>query len=343
VCEIKPSISPTNVTFQGPPFPIMPTQGVPVGFQVDINLNNVLDQNLNVNLGAVNGVTIAQLPSPQPTGELEDLEVSGVVQPTPGSNQFALKTSDGMIFNITVDSNTKFEFNDEGTCPANNFTCIAAGQVLEDELSLLGNGNFLAKEVHLEEAAGQEMVEGTVVSLSGNPPTSFQLVVHDEEPNITNINVGNAVTVTIGNNAKFSVDARSFNIPGGLSFASASDLLVGQELHVRVLGTPSAGPPISFTTDQISLHPSEITAKVGQINQGAGSFTLTNLPPLFTSSITVQTTSQTQFEDLTPNSFAGLATGNNISVEGWLFNTPAPATPVTMAARKVHGRSSSGT
>jgi hypothetical protein len=68
-----------------------------------------------------------------------------------------------------------------------------------------------------------------------------------------------------------------------------------------------------------------------------GTFTLTNLSPLFTgatpavSTINVQTLSFMDFEDF-PNQ-TSLAVGNTVSVKGLLFNTPTTPTLVT---RTVH-------
>ena len=82
---------------------------------------------------------------------------------------------------------------------------------------------------------------------------------------------------------------------------------------------------------------------------GAGTFTINNLPPLFTGGsvnpsvqILVQTTSQTEFDGLTTSGLAGLASGNSVSVGGWVFSTPSGTTTLTIVAKKVRGRTISG-
>ncbi len=226
---------------------------------------------------------------------------------------------------------------------------MVAGQILETDLSLLGNGTLAAKLIELTQppAVGSQVIQGVIVSLAGSPiVTSLQLVAHDVEPNSANVSTGNLVTVNLKNTATYQVAGRNFSFPGGISFASQADLITGQEIQVRVAGAVTPGTPPSFTTDQVILVPSQITAQVFTINLGAASFTINNLQPFFTNAvpnpitvITEQTSSQTLFENLTTSDLTSLAAGNPVSVEGWVFNTPALPTSVTMETFKVRGRS----
>jgi hypothetical protein len=119
----------------------------------------------------------------------------------------------------------------------------------------------------------------------------------------------------------------------GFSFASAADLLVGQDVQVRP-GTVSSGGVVTVTTDLVRLWPSQITGQVGTINSSNGTFTLTNLSPLFTgatppiTTITVQTLPEMDFMDFSNGT--SLAVGNTVSVKGLLFNT-TPGTPTPTA------------
>jgi hypothetical protein len=54
--------------------------------------------------------------------------------------------------------------------------------------------------------------------------------------------------------------------------------------------------------------------------------------------ITVDTTSQTTYMNLTPDSFSGVTTNSVVSVRGWLFSTPSGATPSTIVGEDVVGR-----
>jgi hypothetical protein len=349
ICQLTPSMSPVMVSFSNAPFPITLLQNVPAGFAVDMNLANIIQSDLTINLAASNAVTLAQLPSVSLTSEIQSLEdVLGVVQTT-GTNQFTMKTGHGLTLTVNIDTNTVFNFP-SATCVANNFSCIVVGQILELDVSLLGNGTFLAKRIDFQDAAASQVAQGTIVSITS--ATQFKMVVHQEVPAITNLAAGNLATVNLQTTTPgttFQIDAKGFVLPSGLSFASSSDLLLGQEVQVRVVGTPVAGPPITFSTNRVALHRSRFTAQVFAINIGNASFTVNNLPSLFTSAaptpifnIQVLTSASTEFENLTPPSLAGLAAGLNVSVEGLLFNTIISSGSPTMVGNKVRGRPISG-
>jgi hypothetical protein len=119
----------------------------------------------------------------------------------------------------------------------------------------------------------------------------------------------------------------------GFSFSTSAALLVGQDVQIRPGTVTSTGSVITVATDLVRLWPSQITGQVGSINSGTGTFTLTNLSPLFTgaappiTTITVQMLTGMDFENF-PNQ-TSLAVGNTVSVKGLLFNTPGAPTLVT--------------
>jgi hypothetical protein len=258
------------------------------------------------------------------------------------ANFFSFTTPTGVLMGINTDGNTTFSFG--AGCLANNFSCVKANQVLELDISLEGNGTLLAKEVDLEADVNVEEISGLVVVLgAGSPPTSFQMLVRQASPAALTASatvVGSLVTVTIGAPTIFTVDNHSFTLPVGLTFTSADSLLVGQELLSGVTFTQVPSPAI--TTSSIALRRSQVTALVFTApTVGGTSFALNPLPSLFRTalptniiSLQVDTTAQTNFENLNPNSIAGVTLGENVSVGGFLFNTqPAPGTIAVDAVR----------
>jgi hypothetical protein len=136
--------------------------------------------------------------------------------------------------------------------------------------------------------------------------------------------------------------------------------MVGQEVQL-VVTVPQAiaiDPfNISFVASSAMLEPSQITGSIATINQSTLSFSIrtfpnffppplptvppgpTAAPPVFgPASITVQTTTQTAFQNLTPDSMQGIYENGVASVEGWLFSTPNGVYPTTLAASTVVGR-----
>jgi hypothetical protein len=382
VCQLTPATTPLTLTFSTAPFPVTLTASTPLAFKLDIHLNTVIQPDLTVNLAAPNGVTISQLPPPNvaggPISRLGHLmgTIQGAmpysVMPNPYQIQsiVVLQTGDGRTFNIGVNSSTTYSYP-SSVCSTNNFACMAQGQIVKVEVNLLPGGTLLASQVSYVQPAGQTVVQGNIIRLStsgGN--TLMDLILQKGPPTPTATALppfGHRATVTVPPvGVTYAVDSDSFTIPGGLTFTSASSLVVGQQVSVVVApgsvitasnapsSTAIVGPAATtFTASSITLEPSQITGSVAAINAPALSFTLSTMPNFFvpptavTSSappipapvnITVQTTTATTFTGLTPDDLSGLAVNNIVSVGGWVFLTPSGTPKITLAAKAVLGR-----
>ena len=359
VCQLTPQIddSSSALTFSSTPFPVTVSENMPLGFLVDFHLDEVIQSDLSVNLGIANGVTITQLPSTPPSGPPLFGFLSGTVQNV-GSNQFMLQTNFGRIFTIDVNNSTTYEDFPSSVCSPVGFACLRSGEVVQVQVaSLQAGGTLLAASISYIQSATQQLVQGDIVSLktAADGNTVVTLLLRWAADSST-FPAGGIASVTVPTTATFSIDSGDFTIPGGLSFASASDLLLGQAVQVDVVtgtlsNSNSAGngllgfsSSVSFTTDSVELEPSQITGLITTIN--SSSFTLTTLPNFFAHwpnsnwapmQITVQTTSQTTFQGFSPDNFSGLTTGL-ASVRGWLFSTPSGATPSTQVAETVRAR-----
>lgn len=332
VCEIKPTgtlTSAINGTFNV-------TAGTQNGILVDVNLNTLLSNTLGIDFSATGSVTTTQQ-TKQAEGELEDLDdVNGIVK-TPANNQFTLQTTDLGNITVAVDNNTQFK--DFATCTAANFTCVKDGQSVEADLLLMAGGTFLAKKVELHddvaEAADDEL-DGVVFKIDS--PTQFEMVVIDELRDVANVSVGNPVTVvlqTTSGGTSFRVDTNGLTVPVSLqnAFEAATDtsqLLAGQTVQVRKRAMSGGPAPaaITITTDRVRLRMTRFTATVSGAPAGSN-FNVAGLPALFTgagiSLIQVQTSPQTNFENVPGNAVSGLADGNTVSLRGLLFmSTPNP-------------------
>jgi len=344
ICQLTPALVPSTVIFTGTPLFTL-IGNTPAGATLDVSLRNLVQNDFSLNLTFPNAVTLTPLTSVALTAPIAELDgvVGKVASVGTNPNQFNLTASTGQVFSIAVDNNTTFSYP-ANVCPAQTvFTCVSSAQIVEADLSVLGNGTLLANSVSFEDDGTVPLVEGTLVALPGNPPTPM-IVVQNEVPAVTNVAVGDVVNVTLQNPTAFQVDADGLPIPGGLSFASASDLLVGQEIQVRVSGGLSAGPPISFSTNRVSLRMAQITAPVATTNQPNLSFITNSLPSRFPvgSSILVQTFTPPQTEFVNANDITGLGPGTTVSVKGLLFNTPAQLQIGEQVARRVVVRSSTG-
>src|SRR5712664_385089 len=281
VCEFKPALNQSSVTISSTPFPVTISATTPIGLVFDFDLNSSIQNNLSV----TPTVTLAAVPAQPSNGEIEDIEgLKGRIQ-TVSSGGFSLQdNTSGQTFTINVDNNTQFQdFNQVG-CAANNFSCVQVGQIVEVEhLLVMTNGTLLASEIQLDDAVNQEQLEGTIVAVNA-ASNQFQMVVENEEPAVQGVIVGNSVTISINAGAQYTIDSDDLSgaIPSGVSFASASDLLVGQEVKVRALIVSSSTAGTTATTDRVKLHMSQFPGTVAS-SLNTPNFAVNNLPALFTS------------------------------------------------------------
>ena len=360
VCQLQPSATSLTVSFSTAPFPVTLTANSPLAFLLDIHLDTVIQQDLSVNLGVTNGVTISQLPTPPSGTPITALgNLTGMVQgglpfsvvPNPDQVQslLVLQTGDGRTFDIGLTSSTTYSYP-SSVCSTNNFACLAAGQVVKVEVSLPTDGTLLASEVDYVQPARQTVVEGNIIRLSTSAAGAIMdMILQQGAATSSALPFGQRVTVTVpASGVTYAVDSGSFTIPSGLSFATYTDLVVGQEVSVVVVpgslttasgsgsSTPWAGPAATtFTTNSITLEPSQITGSVPVLDASALSFWLSTNPNYFIPpatplagpptpapvNITVQTTSGTTFTNFTPDSISGLAVNDVVSVGGWLFSS----------------------
>jgi hypothetical protein len=367
VCQLQPTTTPLTLTFSSSPFPITVGSSSFAAFLLDINLNTVIQNtvtggNLSVNLAATNGVTIAQLPVQQPHMGYVEGTIESTFTSTPSNSSqdgFTLQTPDGRTLTIDVNSSTTYNYP-SSVCSTDNFACVATQQVVQAELTW-ANGALTATQVTYESAAGVMVFEGNIIRLStSNGNTMMDLILQRGPAAPHSFQFGQRATVTVpSTGVTYGVDNGSFTIPSGLSFASASDLMAGQDVFVAVEGSlsntsanssPWMGPgPITFTTNSITLGPSQITGTVAATDASALSFTLSTFPNFFmppapnaTSmpswapvNVTIQTTSGTTFSNFTTNTIGGVAINNVVSVGGWVFSTPNSSPTVTIAASQV--------
>jgi hypothetical protein len=375
VCVLPESTSgPLTLTFSSSSlFPVTLSASSPLAFKLDIHLDTVIQSDLSLNLDAPNGVTISEV-SPSSLGApIPGLgKLMGTVQSV-GTNQFTLQSWDGRTFTINVNTSTTYNnFPSSATCSvsAEAFGCLATGQVVNVMVTLQSDGTLLASEVDYVQPSTQQSVEGNIVGLStSNGNTIMDLIVqwNPSSSVSTSLPMGHHVRVTVpssGVTYGINWNGFTFTAPSGvtLSFASASDLQVGQEVLAAVQGTvnttggsggsggfsPFGRGGASFTTNSLTLESSQITGTVAsQPNTTSLSFTLATMPALFVPPsatpggappwapviVTVLTNTSTTLTNI--SSLSGLAIDNVVSVDGWVFSTPSSATPTTVVADQV--------
>lgn len=353
----SPTASPLTLALSSPSFP-----SVVVGatnqtlLEVDVNLNNIIQPNFSLNFGpsasgGSGAVTVTQFTGTAGTTAIGNFNVTGQVGSvtTSPANQFTLTTPAGKTLTIKANA-AAFEFA-RANCTNNDFTCLAAGQIVDTNVDIFSDGSLSATEVDFDDASGTQQVSGTIVSENNSPPTSFQMIVHNTIPPVASLPPGTPVTVNIGGAASFVINNGSFVLPIGTSFASTSDVIVGQEVEARV----ASGTSISngaFTADRLALEQTQLEANVGSISPQAQPFpffVFNPLPPLFTQTpvgpatqLQVDITGAGQsggtiFENLTPLGLGGVTVAQKVTASGFLFNTTGTVGSPTIVATTVRG------
>lgn len=350
----SPTASPLTLTLSAPAFPSVAVTSASTQtlLEVDVNLNNIIQPDFSLNFGpsasgGSGAVTVTQSTGTASPSKIGNFNVAGQVASvtTSPTDQFKLTTSTGQITIQAVSPD--FEFA-RANCTNNDFTCLATGQIVDANVDIFSDGSLSATEVDFDDASGTQQVSGTIVTENNSPPTSFQMIVHNTIPPVAGLTPGTPVTVNIGGTASFVINNGSFVLPTGVTFASTSDVIVGQEVEARV----ASGTSISngaFTTDRLALEQTQVQSKVTSLNTTAQppqpSFVLNPLPPLFVNPVTqifVLTVTQgtsglTQFEALTPDSITGLTQSQPVTVGGFLFNTTGTVGSPTIVATTVRG------
>jgi hypothetical protein len=330
--------------------------------EFDVNLNTIVQSNLSLDFSQSAGATVAQTTNGSGTlSTIDTMEAAGEVTSVDSSaNTFQITPTEGQAITVTTTTGTGgtvFEFGRDN-CTANNLTCVADGQIVDVILNLQSDGQtFDAAEVDFDDAANTQQVSGTIVGQTGSPPTAVEVVVHNTIPPVSTLPPGAVVNVTIGGSASYVVNNGSFVLPSGLnlSFASTSDVIIGQEVEARVeSGTSiSSGTPPSFTTDRLALEQTQLEAVVSQIDSTATPypfFILNTLPALFsdapvnaTSQLEIvdtgsaQTSGSITYQNLTPLNITGLSDDLDITTGGFLFNTTGTVGSPSIIATVVRG------
>ena len=377
VCQLTPTVdNSATLALSANPFPITIAANTPIGLLIDYHLNTIIQPDLSVNLSAANGVSVSPLVPPSaPIGPPQFGFLTGTVESVSTSqNQFTMQTAWGRTF--TIDTNSSTELVDWPPCASPGaLSCLSAGTIVRVQIaSVESNGDLLAAQITWLQVAGQQTVVGTIVGIPPLPlpagETIIQLMLHQNPTASTSLPIGGMARVAVwgplsggGHSVTtFSIDANGFNIPSGDTFASNSDLAVGQTVQVTI--TPGSiqppvaataiagwGPPPepSFTASSVQLEPGQLTGTVSAISSPDFTLAVASYPlcgvtnsttiacPNFVALIPYDavTTPQTTYQGFTPDNFSGWTDNDWVSVNGWLFPPSGSGTAPTIVAQNV--------
>jgi hypothetical protein len=242
---------------------------------------------------------------------------------------------DGAILNLKTGMGTLVKIDDSSATYIDTKLCgldfCVPGKLAETDLTLNTKKTFPpAQRIVLKDPTiGQ--VEGIITAVNGQ---QFDMLVTCQVPTAPGVVVGQSLHIDPQSNAGFEFvdDDNSLigNAAGNLlSFASPSDLIVGQVVNVRASAPPS-GNPLTLTTDRVRLKSGAFTARVKSISSDT-LLAVASLPANFSVSELQAQLADSHFGEGITGANNALKPGDTVSVSGFLFNiTPKSSEPTLL-------------
>ena len=258
------------------------------GIGLDFNLNNAislssgaLSVNFNPSSPVLGALTLPRSNANLGTNQLDLIEdFTGVVSLN-GSNSVTLTSPTRGTLTATTTSGTNFDPDPSGTlCPTGTSTlsaCVSANQIASVDAVLNSNGTFSIREIEPLVSTQQDLVEGTVFSVTGNG-TQFAMVVTDKSQALTGALIGglkplDLLTVNLSASVNpFLVDTKGLLVANAFptsfnNFATQTTTAAIHEgqtvsVHVTAFTAASGTTPASATVDTVILRWSRFRATV---------------------------------------------------------------------------------
>lgn len=329
ICQLTPTMMASSVTITSSPFPLTVSANMPFQMDMDFDLMDSLQSNMGMN-PVMTSMMQQTSPGSSMFDEMDDM-IGQVSSVDTANNQFKMSFVQGMpSMTIAVDTNTTFEDFDSIGKP-NSLSGLSQGQILMVKVQLMAGGTLRAGKVRFESDKPQVM-DGMIVAM--NSSTQFDMVMMNEAPAFQGVNIGDVVRMNLQAGAIFDVDDMDMPVTG-MSFASASDMMVGQMMQIEPTSALVPGTPPQLNTNHVRLMKTWMTAKVAA-KIDANTFTVSNLPGMFGAAgftaMNVSTSTQTTFENV--SGVSALSVGDMVSVRGPMFLASGMPTMIASKVRK---------
>ncbi len=334
VCTFSPRLNNASVTISSGVFPITVAANSTTGFNLDLSISDLLQSDLSLTFSSGQSVNLSLLSTlASLTDQQSEIDaVLATVQSVNGQ-QANIQTALGNLLTIDLGSSTSYNYP-PSVCSAMSSSCFTAGQIVDLNLSLLGDGSLIAQSVTYADASGGAAARGTVLAAPAAGASSFQVLLHQVIPGSTAVSSGSVATIDPASGALFAVPFSSYPAVAGSGFADGADLVAGQEVLFQVAGGSSS---TTYGSSRIYLEPSQTVGIVQSVS--TNSFSLDGLTGLWTASrpvvnqIECQVGSQTEYENLSSASLGSLSPGKVVGVKGLVFNTSGSPTLSTVVVR----------
>jgi len=318
VCTYVPALDQASLTVSSGVFPLTVTANSTTGLAMDLSIPDLLQSDLSVSTASGASANFSLLPE---NSNVELGDVLGTVTAV-SSGQIAVTTAFGDSLMLTTGSGTIYSYP-EGTCAGADAACVVVGQIVSADVSLPGDGGLAVNSLSYVGASGSAVVKGLVLGVNeaGAQPVATMLV--QRQIGATGLNAGQIAEVTLGTSTTYGVGTVVYPSVAGGTFASAGDLVTGQELFVGV----ASGSGTAFGASGLLLESSQVVGKVAAVDAPSGLVSVNGLSGLFTGArpvveaIGVQTGTSTTYNGFSVADFGAIDVGNYVAAKGPLFAT----------------------
>jgi hypothetical protein len=341
VCTYTPLLNAATVTISNGVFPLTVTANSSTGLNLDLSIPDLLQTDLSLTLATGSSVNLSLFGNGSSEPVISD--ILGTVTAIDGQ-QVHVTTALGNALVLNETSSSSYSYP-SAVCPSANAACLAVGQVIGTGLTLASGGQLDIGSLLYLGPQGSSWARAWVMggASAASTPTVPMLVL--TRVNTTAVSPGQVATVALPADASYAIASANYPAVAGSSFASAEDLVSGQEVLVSVGSDVQSGATPSFSADTVRLVASQFVGLVGAVDPSSQSLQLISLPGLFTQrppyvqSVQVQTGSATDFIGWGDTGLGSVSAGHFAAVKGPLFNTPSIGAP-TLAAVQVRSRAS---
>jgi hypothetical protein len=276
-CTYAPVLNNATLSISSGVFPLTLTASSSTGINMDLSIPDLLQSDLSISFANGSSVNLSLLGS----GPVRVDDVLGTVTSVSGT-QVNLTTAFGDSLVLAENSASTYKFP-TSVCPTAAASCIMAGQVVALDASLDGDGTLVVDSMSYLGDSGASLIRALVLSgASGSTPSAQLLLLHGF--NVSSLSPGQVATVTFGADAAYSVATAASPAVPNASFASAADLLPGQEVIVGVGSDVVASSTPSFTTSAVFLQSSQVIGDVASVDTTNSAVMIDTLTGLFTAS-----------------------------------------------------------
>ena len=347
VCTFSPALNQASVTISNGIFPLTVQANSTTGLNMDLSIPDLLQSDLSITFASGSSVNLSLLPQPasSTSQQAEVDDVFGTITSVSGT-QINMTTALGDSLVLTSSSSTKYNYP-ASVCSTPGASCLATGQLVTTNLSLLGDGVLALNSISYVGSSGTPLVKGLVLSANPGAATpSMQLLVQRTE-NESAILPGEIATVYLPPGTAYAVGAASYPAVSGGSFSGAADLMAGQELVMSVGSNLVSGSTPSFNAGIVYLEPSQLIGRVASVDSGTSSVAINHVSRGCSSGsrrsssrwISKRIRQQPSSGSLRHRS-NGLAAGQFVAAKGPLFNTTGGGGDPTISAIQLRERAS---